>query len=128
VASAVFLTHVLGGARFVDARYCAVPLNTFLEVELVEEPCRSKLTSLAAGCCWALKEDVLSRCLELQAVAKTAQVHAVPGPAESKSGQSLECSFDPYESDARSDPCPDVDARERLLVMAPVCIVYGPGP
>ena len=48
VASAVFLTHVLGGAHFVDARYCAVPLNALLEIELVEEPCRSKLTGSAA--------------------------------------------------------------------------------
>jgi len=77
-----------------------------------------QLASSAAGRCWALKEDVLSCCL-FQAVAKTTLVHVVPGPAESKSGQSLKCPFDPYEGDARCDPCPDVDARERLLVMAP---------
>ena len=65
---------------------------------------------MSAGRCWALKEDILSRCLELQAVANTAKVHAVPGPAES---QSRELRFDPNEGDARGDPCPDVDARQR---------------
>ena len=51
---AMLRTQVLGGVHVVDARCRAVPLNASLEVELVEEPGRSKLAGASAGSCQAL--------------------------------------------------------------------------